>query len=569
MIYKHIRKLSINVLVISCLLSTYGCRRKPEEVTPPPTTPTKTTTANKKHNNHSTPTPQPTKPIVVKHKTVVSSPQPKKQTKLFTKHTELLAWLKKIDSIENRQQKTVALNELGKDIGTENFNNALILAKNISDSFARIQVYKGIFEAQTAIDPLNALTVAETLIKPSNSGKSIHRNDYQAVLLIAIKGVAMTDPDTAMSHLSKIKSGSTRQHAMIAVYEGWGQLDQDSALESAAQHSIQEQNKIVPAIFKGWALDDPFAAANYAGQLENSPIKQRILENIAQGFFISQWDENNLAAITESVINDMPKSMHKHIIPRIYEKWADISPATAAEHYLANHKGPLTVRDRTLNNILRGWAKTDPSGAAKWADTIVENDKDYVALIRTITSSLRHKNPKQVATILEELPFTFADNTAGSMEVFHLMTSWTKKNPKEAIEWVNSLNNRQLKIIATKSIASNMVTKDYQKTFEWAENIQDSDMQAYAFSNIALKQSLTKMKKSDEWIESLPSGFVKTRTAASYALGALWRAKDHTAAMQFKQQLSDDELNPPQLITILENSNLPEKTRNRMIELLE
>ena len=103
----------------------------------------------------------------------------------------------------------------------------------------------------------------------------------------------------------------------------------------------------------------------------------------------------------------------------------------------------------------------------------------------------------------------------------------------------------------------------------WAGTIDDPDMQAYALSNIALKQSMQGMKKSDDWIETLPEGFIRTRTAAGYALGALWRAKDSTSAAQVKRQLSQDALEPAELARIISSSNLDAGSKGRLIELLQ
>ncbi len=547
----------------------YGCRRKPEQTSgndinesnKTNTQAVKTVIHRKKRNSYSS---SPLKQHQVPRPQYkrVKNEQPQKAT--HTTNTELLAWLKRIESIENGNEKTIALKELGQDIGSENFKNALALARTISDAAARRLIYKGIFEAQTEIDPMGALKIAATL-----STKTIHDNDYTTALLIAIRGAAAIDPHTSLSYLDDIKSDRTKLRARTAIYTGWGKLDQNAALEAAAELSEKDQRQIVPAIFNGWAQVDVFSAINYANELETSSIKNMIIYNIANGFLEDKWEEYTFANTIESEVSQMPPVIQSRILATLYTRWATTSPDDAAEHYIANHKGPLTVRDRILNSIVREWAKTEPAQALKWAERTLDNDDDYVAMVKTITGSIRSKDPQKVATLLEELPFTFADDTAGATEVFNLLTTWVKKSPQEAISWASSLDNRQMKIIATKSIAATMTTQNNKDTFQWAESLQDPDMQAYAFSNIALNQSINNSKESYEWIERLPSGFIKVRTAAGYSLGALQRSRDQASAAQFKQQLSDDELNPAELINILENSNLPESTRNRMIELLE
>ena len=251
-----------------------------------------------------------------------------------------------------------------------------------------------------------------------------------------------------------------------------------------------------------------------------------------------------------------------------------------ATNFLKNIDNTWTLfldRDGVINKRIFGGYVTSPS-EFEFIQGVLESIKYFSSIFnRIIIVTNQQGVGKGIMTESELIDLhkymvneiTNAEGKADAVYYCTELATSPNNCRKPNINMAQKAFNRFPEIVATKSIAANMVLTDYEKTFEWAENIQDSDIQAYAFSNIALKQSLKKLGKSDEWIESLPSGFVKTRTAAGYALGALWRSRDQAAAKQFKQQLSDDELNPPQLINILENSNLPEETRNRMIELLE
>ena len=571
---KHIRNIVLFILVISCLLLAQKYSRKKEKIAIPneQTIPKSTQTTDHYHKP-ATPSTPPTHSYT-KRPEQQASPKPAlkssnattvKQKNIFTSHLKLLSLLKNIESIEDPFEKSIAIKELGKDIGIENFANAIALARTISDASTRQQIYKGIFEAQTELDPLGALRMAATL-----ATKTVNQNDYTTALLISLRGAAAVDPHTSLSYLDDIKDLHTKLRARTAIYTGWGKLDQNAALEAAAKLSEKDQRMVVPAIFNGWAQRDLFGAIDYANELGDVAIKRTILYNIANGFLEDQWEVYTFANTIETEVQRMPELIQSHVLTTLYNRWAKTSPADAADHYVTHFKDQFNTRNRVLSNIMRTWAKTSPTDALKWAEETIESDDDYVKIVRSITGSLRYKDPKQVAALLEDMPFSFSDDTAGSIEVYNLMTSWAQRNPQDAIDWVDSIeDNRQLKIIATKSVAANMVMKDYQGSMDWAESIQDSDMQAYAFSNIALKQSLKKLDHSDEWIESLPTGFVKTRTVAGYALGALWRSRDTAAAAEFKQQLSADELNPAELIDTLQKSNLDEVSRNRMIELFE
>jgi hypothetical protein len=486
--------------------------------------------------------------------------------------TELLAKLKDLESLPNGRDRMNALLTLGKAMGTENFKNALALAGAVSNPSTRNLLYQGIFAVEAARDPRSALRAAEALaptLMSRGSSSSYHerRRDHETAVMAALRELSKESPSEAMAYLGKTDS-RFRTRARHVVYEGWGQHDHEAALESLNGLTEKEQAALVPVVFRGWAQEDPAAAANYADGLEDGTVKTRIIQNIAQGV-LADWDPEDPGAKASWAVNQLPVSAQGTVLTQVYSRWAQTDPAEAADHLMRSGGTALENSSAVLGSITRQWAQQDPDAALAWVDATFTDDAAYVEMVKSVTHGVRYKNPGKAAEILERLPFTYEDDSVGAQEVQGLMAFWSRKDNKAAIAWTDSLEDRQLRVIATKTLASSMASKNFDQAMNWADTIDDPDMQAYALSNIALKQSMQGMKKSDEWIDTLPDGFIRTRTAAGYALGALWRVKDSTSAALVKRQLSQDALEPAELERIISSSNLDAGSKGRLIELLQ
>ena len=489
-----------------------------------------------------------------------------------TGRADLLARLSDLESLPNGQKRMQALLALGKMLGSEHFENALALAGAVSNPSTRNLLYQGIFAVQAARDPRAALQAAQQLAPGlmrtgSSSTYRERQRDHETAVIAALRELARVAPAEAIAFLDR-SDARLRGRARHVVYEGWGHYDHEAALARLTTLPEKDQAALVPAVFLGWAQTDAAAAAAYADGLEDGSIKNRIIKNIAQGV-LSTWDPENPAERANWAVTALPESAQQAVLTQVYNRWAQADPAAAATHLLASRAGTGESGTAMLSAITRQWAQRDPDAALAWVDKTFTDDAAYVALVQSVTHGVRYKNPAKAAELLQKIPFTYGPDSVGASEVQGLMAFWSRKDSGAAIAWTDSLEDRPLRIVATKTLASSMASKDFNKAMDWAGGIDDPDMQAYALSNIALKQSMQGMQKSDAWIETLPEGFIRTRTAAGYALGALWRAKDNGAAAQVKAQLSQDALAPADLVRIIGDSKLDPGSKDRLIELLQ
>lgn len=494
------------------------------------------------------------------------------RSKRFTTHTELLAWIEATGMIASVPDKMQAFVELGKEIGAEDFDNALLLAGGVSDAATRNWLYRGIFNVYAAANPVEALRAAEALYKSgtgtSNRTRQMERRrDYDVALIVVISQWAAVDPAAALAY-AKETPPRLRGRAQIAAYGAWAENDATAALGSIANLDAKMQKSFIPAVFKGWARRDPEGAARYALSLEDSALLPKIHQGIAAGF-LAEWGTQDPTSAVEWAVRAFPPEVQQHVLPQLYSRWAKSNPERAAYHALLLNEELFAGKMSVIGTILRQWSESDVDAALAWADQTLTSDHDYVAAISAVTHSLRYEDPLRAAKLLERIPFSYADDTAGASEMVRLMAVWSRKDPRAAAAWAIAVDNRALKTVAIKTLAANWTSRDYGQALNWAASLSDPDMRAYALSNVALRHARHGMRKSDDWIRSLPPGFVRARTAAGFVLGSMWRAKDGASAQLVKQQLSNDAIDPAELRRIVSNSGLDSGTKDHLIGLLD
>jgi len=497
-------------------------------------------------------------------------PGPRPRRGAVTSAAELLQWINEIQSGDDRREAQTAFEDLGRQLGAEDIGNALTLVQGVSDDRARNALYRGIFLAYAERDPRAAVEAMEALQPESANLRSQQTaaawRDYRTALIAVLDQWSHQDPGAAAAYTGEIPS-RYRNHALVTVYTSWAEDDPARALASAGERNEAEQQFLLPAVFQGWAMRDPAAAADYARQIDDEKLAARVFESIARGF-TEGWNKSPGEAAAWAA-QGLPPEVASRALPALYRRWAATDPSAAAAHALGLDAGRIDDRMSLIGSVLTQWAQSDPDAAINWVDGTFADDEDYVAAVEAITRVLRYRNPEQTAVLLERVPFSFADGTAGAREVSRLMAAWIRKDPDAAKAWVRSVDDVALQIIATKSLAASLASRSYSEARQWAAGLENPDMQAYALSNIALRQSLQNMKVSDAWINELPAGFIRARTAASYALGSLWRAKDNDTAAIIKAQLERDALDMASIRAAVNASKLDDATKIKLSNMLE
>lgn len=513
-------------------------------------------------------------PPVVIEEAQPEPPRQKRQRRAgrnrYTGPSELLAWIEATETIDDYGKKKIVLVELGKELAAENFDNALLLAGDVSDTVVKKWLYEGIFGLHALSNPAAALRAAREL-DPDRQGYSESQRlektkEYYTALLAVMGGWAATDPAAALAYVEEIPQRISGK-AMISVYGVWAESDPGLALENAGEITGGIRAPVLAAVFSGWARHDPAAAASYAVGLDEPHLLPKIYNGIAKGF-LATWNRQAPRATADWAAEIFPEEVLDHVLPDMYLRWAESDPMEAAQHALQLNRNYEIDIESTLGNVLKQWAESNLDQAVDWIDQTFPEDEDYIWAVSSLIDTMRYKNPGKTAELLEQVPFTYADGTPGATEVAKLMAFWCRKDPDAARAWAESIENWDLRVAAIESLAATWTSRKYDEALSWAQGISDPDMKAYALSEVAMRQAMQGMRRSSNWIKDLPSGFIQVRTATGFVLGALLRAKDDVSAELVKQQLAADALDVSRLNQIVRNSSLDGRAKDELIRLL-
>ena len=219
----------------------------------------------------------------------------------------------------------------------------------------------------------------------------------RALELRLLRQWAGNDPQAAANWVSRIPTeGSARPHAINAVASVWAnqdlagatawvnQLPEDDrpggllsvAYEAARTEPTaalnlaaglpagQSQEDLVVHAARQWASQDPKGAADWAGQITEEGLRDRVLGAVA-----TEWGERDPAAAATLAIKSMaPGKPQDDAVVGIVQRWVQKEPAEAAAWVTAFPEGPL--QDAAMKNLLHLWADQNWQQPGAWLATL-------------------------------------------------------------------------------------------------------------------------------------------------------------------------------------------------------
>ncbi len=377
----------------------------------------------------------------------------------------------------------------------------------------------------------------------------------------------------ALDTVKEIEDTRIRNQLLMSVFHYQGARDPEQALaaafemrpESAGRHrtrAFYDKDKIyrdmLGATMKGWATTRPIQALDCVGQLPTE-YRGQVLSSVYGG-----WAEVDP---TDAILHAESKSIdiRNRVIGDIATSWCRNDPAAAAACVRDLDDIHPGGRQSLLDHVLGRWAETDIKGALDWANAVITDDKQFEDSVLEITRSLSRHAPEQAAEIITMVP-ELAGMQAGLTH--RIADEWSKTHPENAATWSSTLEDVGLRGTAVKLIASNWASKSPDDALSWARDLRDENERAYALSNIAVRQAQAKSENVTGWIRELPSGFVRARTTAGYALGVLRGANDYRNASRVQQQIGNQSVNVEEVRKIVESAAISDAEREELLSLL-
>ncbi len=239
--------------------------------------------------------------------------------------------------------------------------------------------------------------------------------------------IQQTLPDAALL-LQTIEAESDpdrRSEALDRATESVADADLRNVLDSLLTMGGAAAGELRPLLTRRWAEKDPAAAATWASQLVEGPVRCELLEQVALA-----WTDGD-ASSAVSWLRGLPEGESKqHAMLGAAREIAAAEPVTAIE--LLSPLPPTTGRDQAMIHAVSQWAVGDFSAAAKWAEGVADADLRR-ELVAAVAAASAEKDPVGAVTlIVNALDRGEAQNRAAVAVV----QRWAQVSARDAAAWV-------------------------------------------------------------------------------------------------------------------------------------
>lgn len=133
--------------------------------------------------------------------------------------------------------------------------------------------------------------------------------------------------------------------------------------------SSDERTNALETVAYAWFIEDATAALHWAGKIEDTALRERLLAVGARAIVVNDPD---LAArwLVHAAIDERTR---RETALRLVETWAACDPPKAAR-WVAEFPFQQS-REHALEVVARGWLQSDPSGGVAWLQTLPERPR--------------------------------------------------------------------------------------------------------------------------------------------------------------------------------------------------
>ena len=272
----------------------------------------------------------------------------------------------------------------------------------------------------------------------------------------AIAALSGRDPKSAASFLAQIPAGDVRNEASEALMRGW--MNTDAAAALAWVQNIPEgafRSTALDLAMSFWVEQDGKAALDWLARDPSSVREGWVLGNSlrewanhtpdeAMAWVLAQTDEKVLAAVSATTAGI----------------FAEVDPERAAELFVKNSR-PRSNPDFALYIALT-WAKRDAAAAARWAQSLQQNESRMYAL-KAIAGVWAVTDSTNAEQWIQQLPLGSMRDSAVEGFVRQVL----QRNPTGAIELLKTVGNVAARQAMFEELATNWVRSDPESAKRW------------------------------------------------------------------------------------------------------
>lgn len=255
----------------------------------------------------------------------------------------------------------------------------------------------------------------------------------------------------------------------------------------------------------------------------------------------------------------LPYSERWQVMQTLGSRWAEISPATAAEAAVkAGNDG--SGWNQLLSGVVDKWVATDLTSAMTWLKT--QPDARRMQLMQTVIQSVARRDPEAALKILQTQPES-NQMTWMSHQVFE---QWVQRDPADAAKNAEGMKPGISRDRALQSVAANWAAQDPASAMRWAESFSDKANQNRLLRSISQAWATQDPKAAIEWAGKLSETGLR-QDALSFAIGQI-ASTDPSAAEAQLRLIPAGQEREVLISRLAGNYSQEPKTALRFVELL-
>ncbi len=304
-----------------------------------------------------------------------------------------------------------------------------------------------------------------------------------------------SEPDAAFGYLEAMPASEARLQTIRELFSAWGSYDPESALTTANQLTSKEVNHATEHILRGWAMNDPEAAAAWV--LETAPKDGKWIAGVYQSW-IAKAPEKAQLWFDSLPEGDAKKNAHTFIYSSSGFIIVEVSVAHTdlSDHLWASK--PVSERDAT---DLRNWAIQDTEAARSYVEQN-GNDPGLRPFIAEIARAIFGKNgPTDAIHWALQLPDASENQEVAIRVVFD---EWCEKDPVAAGEMLASMSPEQTGIVPI-YLVNRWLKNDPAAAADWVAR-WSGEKQPIMIERVIDAWPDQDPNAAYQWLGSLPAG---------------------------------------------------------------
>ena len=253
--------------------------------------------------------------------------------------------------------------------------------------------------------------------------------------------------------------------------EGLSESGSSAALDQHSPQSVSQATERLIVLLGRWAERDARAAATWATEFPEGPIRDNLLEQVAIAWVNADSSEAVVWLLSlpggESRQTAMTAAAHEAV---------RVDPITALS--LASELTAGPDRDAILEHAVSQWAHQDFAAASDWVEMISDTDLRQQLLAAVAIAASTEDAPGAARLIANAIP----PGETQTRAAVSITQRWAQSSPTDAAAWISQFPEIPARDAAVENLVALWTQADSQATANWVNSLPDGSLRLAAIN---------------------------------------------------------------------------------------